>query len=222
MAIQLAESQQGGKSPANKHGAYWREYRGCVRGQKNRQADSSAAHRPSQNLRPGIPEADWILSSRKYLDWQYYKGLENVRRGILAEDHRSSICILTPCIYCVFNIFLLFFIHISIHICWTDKLSIDKSPVTDLIKNFFLEKLFTLFTEYFCLFKSLCYTVNGWWTVNTLLFTFAVLQVKKDRRLPVRVGYFVMGSSHFGSQSALLSSLSVRLVCMPWFFRRFS
>jgi len=58
MAIQLAESQQGGKSPANKHGAYWREYRGCVRGQKNRQADSSAAHRPSQNLRPGIPEAD--------------------------------------------------------------------------------------------------------------------------------------------------------------------
>lgn len=74
MAIQLAESQQGGKSPANKHGAYWREYRGCVRGQKNRQADSSAAHRPSQNLRPGIPEADWILSSRKYLDWQYYKG----------------------------------------------------------------------------------------------------------------------------------------------------
>ena len=57
MAIQLAESQQGGKSPANKHGAYWREYRGCVRGQKNRQADSSAAHRPSQNLRPGIPEA---------------------------------------------------------------------------------------------------------------------------------------------------------------------
>lgn len=46
MAIQLAESQQGGKSPANKHGAYWREYRGCVRGQKNRQADSSAAHRP--------------------------------------------------------------------------------------------------------------------------------------------------------------------------------
>lgn len=92
MAIQLAESQQGGKSPANKHGAYWREYRGCVRGQKNRQADSSAAHRPSQNLRPGIPEADWILSSRKYLDWQYYKGLENVRRGILAEDHRSRTC----------------------------------------------------------------------------------------------------------------------------------
>ena len=92
MAIRLAESQQGGKSPANKHGAYWREYRGCVRGQKNRQADSSAAHRPSQNLRPGIPEADWILSSRKYLDWQYYKGLENVRRGILAEDHRSRTC----------------------------------------------------------------------------------------------------------------------------------
>ncbi|MFA2182700.1 hypothetical protein ACD974_14520 [Escherichia coli] len=23
----MAESQQGGKSPANKHGAYWREYR---------------------------------------------------------------------------------------------------------------------------------------------------------------------------------------------------
>lgn len=37
-------------------------------------------------------EADWILSSRKYLDWQYYKGLENVRRGILAEDHRSRTC----------------------------------------------------------------------------------------------------------------------------------
>ena len=92
MAIQLAESQQGGKSPANKHGAYWREYRGCVRGQKNRQADSSAAHRPSQNLRPGIPEADWILSSRKYLDWQYYEGLENVWRGKLAEDHRSRTC----------------------------------------------------------------------------------------------------------------------------------
>ena len=66
MAIQLAESQQGGKSPANKHGAYWREYRGCVQAshqsnqapQTGRQADSSAAHRPSQNLRPGIPEAD--------------------------------------------------------------------------------------------------------------------------------------------------------------------
>lgn len=28
-------------------------------------------------------------------------------------------------------------------------------------------------------------------------------------------GYFAMGSSHFGSQSALLSSLSARLVCMP-------
>ncbi len=40
----------GGKSPANKHGTCWRAYRGCVRGQKNRQADSSAAHRPSQNL----------------------------------------------------------------------------------------------------------------------------------------------------------------------------
>lgn len=83
-------------------------------------------------------------------------------RGKLAEDHRSSICILTPCIYWDFNIYTLFFIHISIHICWTDKLSIDKSPVTDLIKNFFLEKLFTLFTEYFCLMKSLCYAVNGW------------------------------------------------------------
>lgn len=92
MAIQLAESQQGGKSPANKHGACWREYRGCVRGQKNRQADSSVAHRPSQNFWSGIPEADWILSSRKYLDWQYYKGLENVRRGKLAEDHRSRTC----------------------------------------------------------------------------------------------------------------------------------
>lgn len=40
----------GGKSPANKHGTCWRAYRGCVRGQKNRLADSSVAHRPSQNL----------------------------------------------------------------------------------------------------------------------------------------------------------------------------
>ena len=31
-------------------------------------AGFSAAHRPSQNLWSGIPEADWILSSRKYLD----------------------------------------------------------------------------------------------------------------------------------------------------------
>ena len=135
MAIQLAESQQGGKSPANKHGAYWREYRGCVRGQKNRQADSSAAHRPSQNLRPGIPEADWILSSRKYLDWQYYKGLENVRRGILAEDHRSSFFDITLCFYCILFWCVVFIIHIAIHIVpsvWfnlTDKAKVPSSSL---------------------------------------------------------------------------------------------
>lgn len=137
------------------------------------------------------------------------------RTTFLAEDHRSSICSLMPCIYCDFNICILFFIHISIHICWTDKLSIDKSPVTDLIKKLFFRK--TVHTVH-CVFLFIkIIMLHGEWLVNsdTLLFTFAVLQVKKDRRLPVRVGYFVMGLSHFGNQSALLSSLSVRLVCMP-------
>ena len=81
MAIQLAESQQGGKSPANKHGAYWREYRGCVRGQKNRQADSSAAHRPSQNLRPGIwidsITRGWRTSGEAF--WRKITGVEPAR-----------------------------------------------------------------------------------------------------------------------------------------------
>ncbi|MBK2539809.1 hypothetical protein FKK34_10385 [Klebsiella quasipneumoniae] len=38
---------------------------------------------------------------------------------------------------------------------------------------------------------------------------------KKRPAMPVRVGYVAVGSSHFGSQSALLSSLRARLVCMP-------
>lgn len=49
-------------------------------------------------------------------------------------------------------------------------------------------------------------------SVNTSLFTLAGEQAKKDRLLPVRVGYVAVGSSHFGSQSALLSSLRMRLV----------
>ncbi|HBX8452394.1 hypothetical protein C7M87_04920 [Klebsiella pneumoniae] len=38
---------------------------------------------------------------------------------------------------------------------------------------------------------------------------------KKRPAMPVRVGYVAVGSSHFGSQSALLSSLRARLVCIP-------
>ncbi|SXN14949.1 Uncharacterised protein [Klebsiella pneumoniae] len=38
---------------------------------------------------------------------------------------------------------------------------------------------------------------------------------KKDRLMPVRVGYVAVVSSHRGSQSALLSSLSARFVCIP-------
>lgn len=59
--------------------------------------------------------------------------------SILAEDHRSDFLRITACIYCDFYIYNLFVIHISIHIFWPDKQSIDKAPVTDLIKNFFWE-----------------------------------------------------------------------------------
>lgn len=138
-----------------------------------------------------------------------------IEHDILAEDHRSSIFILTSCIYWNFNIYPLFFIHISIHICWADKLSIDKSPVTDLIKKLFFRK--TVHTVH-CVFLFIeIIMLHGEWLVNSEHFTvhFCRFAGKKNRRLPVRVGYFVMGSSHFGSQSALLSSLSVRLVCMP-------
>ena len=57
--------------------------------------------------------------------------------------------------------------------------------------------------------------LSGEHSVNTLLFTLAGVQVKKDRQCRSEIGYVAVGSSHFGSQSALLSSLSVRLVCMP-------
>lgn len=50
--------KQRSPAPANIPDARWREYRGCVQASHqnsraqpmNRQADSSAAHRPSQNL----------------------------------------------------------------------------------------------------------------------------------------------------------------------------
>lgn len=53
--------------------------------------------------------------------------------------------------------------------------------------------------------------------MNSEHFTvhFRGLQVKKDRLMPVRVGYRAVVSSHRGSQSALLSSLRARLVCIP-------
>jgi hypothetical protein len=40
------------------------------------------------------------------------------------------------------------------------------------------------------------------------------IESAKKRLLPVGLGYFAMGPSHFGRQSALLSSLSARLVCI--------
>ncbi|WP_206752850.1 hypothetical protein, partial [Klebsiella pneumoniae] len=100
-------------------------------------------------------------------------------------------------------------------ICRTDKLSIDKSPVTELIKKTFFRK--TVHTLH-CVFLFIKIIIlRGEWLVNSEHFTvhFCRFAGKKDRRLPVRVGYFATGSSHFGSQSALLSSLSARLVCMP-------
>lgn len=91
------------------------------------------------------------------------------RTTFLAEDHRSSICSLMPCIYCDFNICILFFIHISIHICWTDKLSIDKSPVTDLIKKLFFRK--TVHTVH-CVFLFIkIIMLHGEWLVNSEHFT---------------------------------------------------
>ncbi|PXH80592.1 hypothetical protein ELLBI42_00375 [Enterobacter ludwigii] len=44
----------------------------------------------------------------------------------------------------------------------------------------------------------------------------------KRPAVPVCVGYIAVVSSHFGSQSPLLSSLSVRLVCVPCLVCRFS
>lgn len=62
------------------------------------------------------------------------------------------------------------------------------------------------------------YTVKGeQWNVHL-----RCRQIQKDRRMPVCVGYVASGSSHFGSHSPLLSSFSVRLVCVPCFVCRFS
>ncbi|HBY3956188.1 TPA: hypothetical protein MIT52_16390 [Klebsiella quasipneumoniae] len=57
----------------------------------------------------------------------------------------------------------------------------------------------------------------GEYSVNSEHFTVhsARCAGKKRPAMPVRVGYVAAGSSHFGSQSALLSSLRVRLVCIP-------
>ncbi|HBX2583285.1 TPA: hypothetical protein MHT89_26250 [Klebsiella pneumoniae] len=59
--------------------------------------------------------------------------------------------------------------------------------------------------------------LSGEHSVNSEHFTVhsARCAGKKRPAMPVRVGYVAVGSSHFGSQSALLSSLRARLVCMP-------
>jgi hypothetical protein len=73
--------------------------------------------------------------------------------------------------------------------CYGSPLLALRGLITFEVKSFLLEKLFNL--------------------------ALIDMQVKKDRLLPVWVVYFAVGSSHFGSQSPLLSSFSVRLVCMP-------
>ena len=63
------------------------------------------------------------------------------------------------------------------------------------------------------------YTVKGeQWIVHFK----AIARKKKTGYCRSGVGYVAAGSSHFGSQSPLLSSLSVRLVCVPCLVCRFS
>ncbi|KAA1483202.1 hypothetical protein F1D31_11190 [Klebsiella pneumoniae] len=59
--------------------------------------------------------------------------------------------------------------------------------------------------------------LSGEYSMNSEYFTVHSGRCagKKRPAMPVRVVYFAAGSSHFGSQSALLSSLRARLVCMP-------
>lgn len=49
-----------------------------------------------------------------------------------------------------------------------------------------------------------------------------IVRKKKTGSCRSEVGYVAAGSSHLGSQSPLLSSLSVRLVCVPSLVCRFS
>ncbi|EAV9217199.1 hypothetical protein DB057_11160 [Salmonella enterica] len=63
------------------------------------------------------------------------------------------------------------------------------------------------------------YTVKGeQWIVHLAV----IVRKKKTGFCRSEVGYVAAGSSHFGSQSPLLSSLSVRLVCVPCLVCRFS
>lgn len=84
-----------------------------------------------------------------------------------------------------------------------------------LRKNLFLRK--TVHTVHSPLFVFNFNVIYSEQSVNSEHFTvhFPGFQVKKDRLMPVRVGYVAVVSSHRGSQSALLSSLSARFVCIP-------
>ena len=92
MAIQLAESQQGANhlqintAHAGAHIADAFEDRRTDR----RILQSLIVHHKTFDQVFLKPIEYW--ADRKSLEWQYYKGLENVRRGILAEDHRSRTC----------------------------------------------------------------------------------------------------------------------------------
>lgn len=56
------------------------------------------------------------------------------------------------------------------------------------------------------------YTMNGeQWIVHPE----AMVKKKKIGCCRSDVGYVAAGSSHFGGQAPLLSSMSVRLVCVP-------
>ncbi|EEC7037261.1 hypothetical protein ULS24_004221 [Salmonella enterica] len=85
-----------------------------------------------------------------------------------------------------------------------------------------MKKLFLRKTVHAPLFIFNFNVIYGERSVSSERFTVHLpgFQIKKDRLMPVRVGYVAVVSSHWGSQSSLLSSLSARFVCIPCFVRR--
>ncbi|EEU9396855.1 hypothetical protein F0S29_14140 [Escherichia coli] len=84
---------------------------------------------------------------------------------------------------------------------------------------------FTVHSVHLCFFINNFIMIKGEYTVKGeqwIVHLEAMVRKKKTGCCRSEVDYVAASSSHFGSQSPLLSSLSVRLVCVPCLVCRFS